>query len=283
VASIEDFGNHETSWCPGCGNFAILKAMKQAMSEEGLKPHQVLVVSGIGQAAKAPHYLNVNMFNGLHGRAFPVAGAAKIANDDLAVFIMSGDGCSYSEGGNHFLHAIRRNINVTMLVHDNQIYGLTQGQASPTSKQGTVTKAQPLGSASTALNPIALAVSMNAGFVARGFSGNIGHLTRLIREAHNHNGFALVDILQPCVSFNKVNTHAWYKDRCYELDNSYDPHDWDGAIQKSREWGEKIPLGIIYKKEGPSFADQIPNLQNGNLIDQRIKKKDLKEVFGSFV
>ena len=151
MASIEDFGNHETSWCPGCGNFGIIKAMKLALSEEGLEQQKVLIVSGIGQAAKAPHYLNVNMFNGLHGRALPVAGAAKIVNDDLSVFTMSGDGCSYSEGGNHFLHAVRRNIDITMLVHDNQIYGLTQGQASPTSEQGTVTKAQPLGSAIVSL------------------------------------------------------------------------------------------------------------------------------------
>jgi 2-oxoglutarate ferredoxin oxidoreductase subunit beta len=209
MVTIDDYGDYDTAWCPGCGNFSILKAVKEALAARQLEPHEVLFVSGIGQAAKAPHYLNANLFNGLHGRSLPVATGAKLANPRLNIIVESGDGCNYGEGGNHFLAAIRRNIDVTLLVHNNQVYGLTKGQASPTTEEGFVTKAQPEGVASAPFNPIAVDVAMRAGFVARGFTGTIDQLSEVIQRGIAYRGFALIDVLQPCVSFNKVNTFAW--------------------------------------------------------------------------
>ena len=214
MVDIKDYGEYKTAWCPGCGNFPLLKAVKTALVNRGIEPHQVLFVSGIGQAAKAPHYLRANVFNGLHGRAIPVATGAKLANPDLVVIAESGDGCVYGEGGNHFLSAIRRNINITLLVHNNQVYGLTKGQASPTSDQGFITKTTPYGAAPP-INPIALAIAIGASFVSRGFAGDIEHLTRLIKMGITHKGFALIDILQPCVTFNKNYTHEFFQKNIY--------------------------------------------------------------------
>jgi 2-oxoglutarate ferredoxin oxidoreductase subunit beta len=270
MVTIDDYGQYETAWCPGCGNFSILKAVKQALVASQLKPHEVLFVSGIGQAAKAPHYLNANLFNGLHGRSLPVATGAKLANPKLAVIVESGDGCNYGEGGNHFLAAIRRNIDVTLLVHNNQIYGLTKGQASPTTNEGVVTKAQPTGVASTPFKPVAVAVAMEAGFVARGFSGTTDHLAGLIQEAVAHRGFSLVDILQPCVSFNKVNTFAWYKERCAPLPETYDPSNWEAAMKVSMDWGDRIPTGIIYRNHRPPFQEHFSVLAEGPLVGRDV-------------
>ena len=258
MSTVEDFGEYETAWCPGCGNFAILKAVKQALVQKGLEPHEVLFVSGIGQAAKAPHYLNANLFDGLHGRALPVATGAKLANPSLVVIAESGDGCSYGEGGNHFLAAIRRNVNITLLAHDNQVYGLTKGQASPTSEPGFVTKAQPGGVRAIPFNPVAVAIAMHAGFVARGFSGMTDELADLIVAAVDHEGFSLVDILQPCVSFNKVNTFAWYKQRCRRVPDEHDPTDWEAAMKLAFEWGEHIPVGRLYVNDRPAFGGTTP-------------------------
>ncbi|MHB1000461.1 MAG: 2-oxoacid:ferredoxin oxidoreductase subunit beta [Armatimonadota bacterium] len=282
MVSLEDYGTYETAWCPGCGDFSILKALKQALVEEGLEPHQVMMVSGIGQAAKTPHYLNANVFNGLHGRAMPAATGIKLANPDLHVIVESGDGCSYGEGGNHFLAALRRNIDVTMLVHDNQVYGLTKGQASPTSQEGFVTKAQPEGVHSEQFNPIEIAVALKAGFVARGFSGNIDQLVGLIRQAMNHRGLSLIDILQPCVSFNKVNTFGWYKSRCYELPAEYDPTDWEAAMKTAGEWGDRIPTGVIYKNDRPAYGDYYPFLNQGALGNQDVDKSELAKIISSY-
>jgi 2-oxoglutarate ferredoxin oxidoreductase subunit beta len=282
MVSIEDYGSYETAWCPGCGNFSILDAVKRGLVASELEPHQILFVSGIGQAAKAPHYLNTNLFNGLHGRALPVATGAKLANPTLRVIAESGDGCNYGEGGNHFLAAIRRNIDLTLIVHDNQIYGLTKGQASPTTEEGFVTKAQPEGVASTPFNPIAVAVAMQASFVARGFSGMIDHLTGLIQQGLAHEGFALIDVLQPCVSFNKVNTFAWYKKRCYTLPDEYDATDWQAAMQVAMEWGDKIPLGIIYRNQRTSFEKRFSVLQHGPLVGQDTKLAELKKILEKF-
>jgi len=282
MVSIEDYGTYETAWCPGCGNFSILKAVKQALVASNLKPHQVLFVSGIGQAAKAPHYLNANLFNGLHGRSLPVATGAKLANPNLTVIVESGDGCNYGEGGNHFLAALRRNIDITMLVHNNQIYGLTKGQASPTSDEGMITKAQPQGVPSAAFNPISVAVAMHGGVVARGFAGMIDHLAELIQQGIAHPGFALVDILQPCVSFNHVNTFAWYKQRCYELPPDYDPTDWEAAIKKAQEWGDRIPVGVIYRNNRPRFEDHFPVLQHGPLGGQSVDQQRLIKIMHKY-
>lgn len=282
MVAIEDYGKYETAWCPGCGNFGILRAVKQALVASGLQPHQVLFVSGIGQAAKAPHYLNANVFNGLHGRSLPVATGAKLANPELRVIVESGDGCNYSEGGNHFLAAIRRNIDVTALVHNNQVYGLTKGQASPTSDKGFVTKAQPEGVFADPFNPIAVAVAMHGGFVARGFSGMIDHLADLIRQGIAHRGLALIDILQPCPSFNKVNTFAWYKERCYLLPVDHDPTNWEAAMRVAREWGDRIPLGVIYRNARPAFEENFSVLKEGPLVGRSLDKDTLMRIMEGF-
>jgi 2-oxoglutarate ferredoxin oxidoreductase subunit beta len=282
MVSIEDYGEFETAWCPGCGNFALLEGVKRGLVAAGLAPHRVLFVSGIGQAAKAPHYLNANVFDGLHGRALPVATGAKLANPELTVIIESGDGCCYGEGGNHFLAALRRNIDVTMIVHDNQIYGLTKGQASPTSEEGHVTKAQPHGALLERFNPIAVAVGMHAGFVARSFTGDVEHLAEMVRLATAHRGFALVDVLQPCVSFNRVNNFAWYKKRCYTLPAEYDPRDHGEAVKKAYEWGDRIPIGVIYVNDRPPFDKHFPVLKDGPLAGRDVDRAALAEVLERF-
>lgn len=282
MLDVTIYGNYETAWCPGCGNFRILPAVKKALAANNLAPHQVTFVSGIGQAAKAPHYLNANLFNGLHGRSLPVATGARLANHRQPVIVESGDGCTYGEGGNHFLAAIRRNVDLTLLVHNNQVYGLTKGQASPTSDSGFVTKAQPHGVAATPFNPIAIAVALQANFVARAFAGLEDHLVEMIKQALAHPGFALVDILQPCVSFNKVNTFAWYKSRCYLLPESYDPADWAAAMAKAHEWGDKIPLGVIYKNDRLPFEAHFPCLQETPLVRQPVDKAKFQEFLGHF-
>jgi len=281
--TIEDFGKYDTAWCPGCGNFAIQKAVRQALLQSNLAPQRVLFVSGIGQAAKAPHYLNANVFNGLHGRALPVATGARLANANLTVIVESGDGCMYGEGGNHFLAAIRRNINVTALVHDNQVYGLTKGQASPTSEEGFVTKAQPHGVHSAPFNPVAVAVAMGAGFVARGFSGLIDHLAGLIQRGIAHPGFAIVDILQPCVSFNAINTFKWYKERCTPLPADYDPRDWERAMKTATQWGAQIPIGVIYENPKPSFESHFPPCERGPMALQAVKIEQLKGIVTGYI
>ncbi len=278
MVTIDDYGDYETAWCPGCGNFSILKAVKQALVARELKPHEVLFVSGIGQAAKAPHYLNAHLFNGLHGRSLPVATGVKLANPGLTVIVESGDGCNYGEGGNHFLAAIRRNIDVTLIVHNNQVYGLTKGQASPTTAEGFVTKAQPEGVASASFNPITVAVAMQAGFVARGFAGMIDHLSELIQQGIVHRGLALIDVLQPCVSFNKVNTFAWYKERCEPVGPTYDPTDWEASMKVAGQWGDEIPIGIIYRNDRLPFEEHFSVLSQGPLVGREVDQAILKEI-----
>ena len=282
MATIEDFGTYETAWCPGCGNFELLEGVKNGIVLAGLEPHGVILVSGIGQAAKAPHYINANVFDGLHGRAVPAATGVKLANPKLTVIVESGDGCSYGEGGNHFLAAIRRNIDITLIVHDNQIYGLTKGQASPTSEEGHMTKAQPGGVILERFNPIAIAVAMHAGFVARSFSGMPNHVAEMVRLAIAHRGFSLIDVLQPCVSFNKINNFAWYKKRVYELPADYDPRDWNAAIERAEEWGERIPIGVIYTGDRPAFEDRVPGLKDGPLVGREVDRAELKRIIEEY-
>ncbi len=250
----------ETAWCPGCGNFAIREALAGALAEHCLESHQVLLVSGIGQAAKIPHYIRVNGFNGLHGRALSPAVGARVANHNLKVIVESGDGDSYGEGGNHFIHNIRRNPDIAHFVHDNQVYGLTKGQASPTSDPGMVTGVQVEGVTVSPLNPLSLALVMGAGFVARCFSGEKEHLKETMKEAINFSGYALIDILQPCPSFNKVNTRGWYKKRVY-FPEIEDPRDWSAAMDLSRQWGEQIPLGIFYNNPHRTFEESRAALE----------------------
>ncbi|MGM0508301.1 MAG: thiamine pyrophosphate-dependent enzyme [Fusobacteriota bacterium] len=275
-------GEQETAWCPGCGNFPLRKALVESLAEMDIKPSETVMFTGIGQAAKMPHYININGFNGLHGRALPPSIGMRVANHKMKVIVESGDGDTYGEGGNHILHNIRRNPNIAHFVHDNQIYGLTKGQASPTSGYEIKTGVQVNGITSEPFNPIKFAVAMRASFVARSFVGNKEHLKKMIKAAMEHRGYAIIDILQPCVSFNKINTYKWYKDRVYELDTNYDPTDFQGAIKKSEEWGDDIPIGIIYKEEKDIFLDKFPQLEDKPLIEKEYSKKKVKEIMNEF-
>ncbi len=284
MVTMSDYAGGKPAWCPGCGNFGILRALNKALVELKIEPHQVLMVSGIGQAGKLPHYTRGNIFNSLHGRPVPPAIGAKIANHNLTVIAISGDGDAYGEGGNHFIHAARRNHDITYLVHNNQVYGLTKGQASPTSDVGFVTKTTPYG-AINPVNPIALAIVSGASFVGRSFAGDIEHLSELIKKGITHKGFALIDILQPCPSFNHKNTFQWYRERVYKLENEdgYDPGDKKAALEKALEWGEKIPIGVIYRKELPVYEDQLPALRSGPLVTQKIDSRRAESLFAEFL
>jgi 2-oxoglutarate ferredoxin oxidoreductase subunit beta len=247
-----------------------------------LEPRQVLLVSGIGQAGKLPHYTRGNVFNSLHGRPVPPAIGAKIANSELVVIAISGDGDAYGEGGNHFIHAARRNHDITYLVHNNQVYGLTKGQASPTSDVGFVTKTTPYGAVSP-VNPIALAIVSGGSFVARGFAGDIDHLSNLIKKGIAHRGFALIDILQPCVSFNHKNTFQWYKERVYNLEEeSHDASDKKAALERALEWGDKIPIGVIYEENLPVYEDQLPALSRAPLVRHELDPLRVEALLNEF-
>jgi 2-oxoglutarate ferredoxin oxidoreductase subunit beta len=283
MVTVSDYAGLKPAWCPGCGNFGILNALNRTLIEMEIEPHQVLLVSGIGQAGKLPHYTRGNVFNSLHGRPVPPAIGAKIANPELIVIAVSGDGDAYGEGGNHFLHAARRNHDITYLVHNNQVYGLTKGQASPTSDVGFITKTTPYGAANP-VNPIALAMVSGASFVARGFAGDIDHLSNLIKKGVSHRGFALIDILQPCISFNHKNTFQWYQERVYKLeDEKYDPGDKKAALEKALIWGERIPIGIIYEENLPVYEDQLPALSEGPLVKQKIDPRRVEKLLVDFM
>jgi len=240
-----DMENIDIAWCTGCGNFGILKALKKALVEIALNPEKLVIVSGIGQAAKIPHYLKTNIFNGLHGRALPPATAIKAVNPDLTVIAESGDGDMYGEGGNHFIHTIRRNPDITNIIHNNMVYGLTKGQASPTSQSGFITPVQVNGTNSEPFNPIAVAISLDASFIARAFAGDYEQTKDIMKKAITHKGYSIVDILQLCVTFNKVNTYQWFKDHTYYLEDNYDPFDRTEAFKRAIE-KDKFPLGIFY-------------------------------------
>ncbi len=256
-AEIFDMGEIDIAWCPGCGNFPILKMLKQALAELEIEPTNLVLVSGIGQAAKIPHYFKTNVFNGLHGRALPPATAIKAVNPGLTVIAESGDGDMYGEGGNHFLHTIRRNPDITNIVHNNMVYGLTKGQASPTSQIGFKTPVQVNGVFLEPFNPLAVAIALDASFVARAFAGDVEQTKEIVKEAITHKGYALVDLLQPCVTFNKLNTYQWFKEHTYYLDDSHDQHDRNHAFKKAIE-SEKFPLGVFYvNTERTTFEENI--------------------------
>lgn len=252
------------------------------MVELGMEPYRLTVVSGIGQAAKLPHYMQCNTFNGLHGRTLPVATGIRLANHDMPVIAVAGDGDCYGEGGNHLMAAMRRNISVKLFVHNNQIYGLTKGQPSPTSSAGTVSKNVPFGVISEPFNPMSVAVALDCSFVARGFAGDTAHLKELMKEAMDHKGFALIDILQPCVTFNKINTYAWYKQRVYHVEPEYDPENRIAAFSKALEWGDRIPIGVIYRNQRQTYEERVPAISKKQLVKQTIDRSKIAGLLNEF-
>jgi 2-oxoglutarate ferredoxin oxidoreductase subunit beta len=280
---IFDMADVDIAWCPGCGDYAILTILKRTLAELDIEPTKLVMVSGIGQAAKIPHYLKAHVFNGLHGRALPAATAIKAVNPGLTVIAESGDGDMYGEGGNHFMHCIRRNPDITNIVHNNMVYGLTKGQASPTSQLGFRTPVQVNGVILEPFNPLAVAVALGASFVARGFAGDMEQTKDILKQAIAHRGYSLVDILQPCVSYNKINTYKWFKDNTYYLENTYDPHDRVMAFSKAIEH-EKLPLGILYlNSEKTSFEDNLSVHQKVRtpLYSREINVAKLQELVNS--
>lgn len=274
---------HEVQWCPGCGDFGILLAAKNAYANLGLKPENIVMVSGIGCSGKIPHYVKTYGFEGIHGRALPPAQAIKLVNHELEVVVFGGDGDGYGIGMGHFIHAMRRNMNLLYVVHNNQVYGLTKGQASPTTDVGAKTSSTPKGVIEDPVNPLTLALSSDATWIARGFAGDIKHLTWLIEQGIKHKGFALLDVFQPCVTYNKINTFQFFQQRVYKLeeDKTYNPHDKNAAFVRAQEWGDKIPIGVLYAVERPTYEEQLPQLQAGPLVKQPLKR-DISSLLQAF-
>ena len=260
--TVKDFkGKVDPDWCPGCGDFGVLTALKQALAELNLHPHQVMTISGIGCSSNLPGYLSTYGMHTLHGRALAVATGAQLANHDLKIIVTGGDGDGYGIGGNHFVHSMRRNVDLTYIVMNNQIYGLTTGQISPTSTKGMKTKSTPTGSAENPIFPVSLAIAAGATYVARGYTGQVKHLVDLIKGGIQHKGFALIDAFSPCVTFNLDNTHEFFKHRTKKLeDMGHDPTDFAAAIQKSYEWGDEIPIGLFWKRDDLPTLDQLEQI-----------------------
>ena len=258
-------GRIHPDWCPGCGDFSVLAALQTALFELGLQPHQVCIVSGIGCSSNLPGFINTYGMHTLHGRGLPVGAGLKLANHLLKVICVGGDGDGYGIGGNHFLHMMRRNIDLTYIVMDNQIYGLTTGQVSPTSTKGMKTKSTPQGSVENPINPIPLAMVGGATYVARAFSGKQKHMVEMLKGAIRHNGFALVDVFSPCLTYNKDNTYQFFNARVKILEEQgHDPSDFHKAIDRANEWGTEIPIGLFWRRTDlPTLEEQEPVLQTG--------------------
>lgn len=286
--TLNDYTTKEKpQWCPGCGDFAILMAVKTALAELGVEPHNAVIASGIGCSGKIPHYVGCYGFESLHGRSVPAASGIKLANHGLTVIAEGGDGDGYGIGTQHFMHIMRRNYDITYIVHDNQIYGLTTGQASPTTMKGMKSKSTPHGVIEIPFNPIATAITSGATYVARGFAGDAKHLAELIKGAITHKGFALVDVFQPCVTFNKMNTYQWFQPRVYKLEGSgHNPKDRDAALAKAFEQEktnyEKLPIGLFYKEERATYEEQLPQLNGKPLAEQDISNIDVSKAYEEF-
>ena len=280
AANVRDYASPiKPTWCPGCGDYGILSAVKQGLVQAELLPHQVLLVSGIGCGSKLPDYAHVNGFMTLHGRPLPIATGAKLANHGLKVITVHGDGDSMGLGMGHFIHTARRNLDITDLIQNNQIYGLTKGQYSPTSDPGFITSTSPDGAIEMAANPLALALTAGGTFIARGFAGDAKGLAVLIAKAVQHKGYSLVEVLQPCVTFNRKNTYDWYRERVYMLeDTDHDPTDRVAAFQKALEWGDRIPLGILYQTRLPTYDEQVPALRDGPVATRKAQKLTSAEI-----
>ena len=274
AVKVKDYASDvKPTWCPGCGDYGILAAVKQGLVQAGLAPHQVLFVSGIGCGSKLPDYATANGFMTLHGRSLPVATGARLANHGLSVITVHGDGDGMGLGMGHFIHTARRNLDIVDILQNNQIYGLTKGQYSPTSDPGFVTSTSRDGSIEMAANPLALALAAGATFLARGFAGDVKHLAGLVVMALEHRGYALLEVLQPCVTFNRKNTYDWYRERVYDLqETGHDPADRVAAFEKALEWGNRIPLGLLYRVRRPTYEEQMPVLGDGPLATRKVQK-----------
>lgn len=284
AVELKDFNTvAKPDWCLGCGDFGIQVAVKQALTNLQIEPHMVAVVAGIGCSSKLTHWVNTYGLHSLHGRPLPVATAVKFANPKLTVIADGGDGDGYGIGMGHFIHTIRRNVNITYLVHNNMVYGLTKGQAAPTSMKGYKSPSTPFGAIEEPVNPIALALATGATFVARGSAGDAIHLTKLIEEGIKHKGFALIDIFQPCVTFNKINTYAFFMKNCYKLENEagYDPSNFQMAMQKAFET-ERLPIGIFYKAERPTYEEQDPSYNPIPVTEIDISNIDIARPMGKY-
>jgi 2-oxoglutarate ferredoxin oxidoreductase subunit beta len=257
--TAKDFkGKVDPDWCPGCGDFSVLASLQQALAELGIAPHEAVVISGIGCSSNLPGYIGTYGMHTLHGRALAVATGVALANHNLKVIATGGDGDGYGIGGNHFVHTMRRNVDLTYIVMDNQIYGLTTGQCSPTSVKGMKTKSTPFGNVENPINPIPMAIVGGATYVARGFSGNQKHLVELIKGGIQHKGFALIDVFSPCVTYNKDNTYQWFRPRVKPLEDAgHDPTNFHAAMEQALKWGDEIPIGLFWKRTGVPSLDQL--------------------------
>lgn len=271
------------NWCSGCGNFGIWTAFKRAIVANGWDDSNTAIVAGIGCHGHIVNFTKITSFEGLHGRAIPVASGLKLANSALNVFVFSGDGDGLAEGGNHFIHAARRNQDLTYILHDNGLFSLTTGQTSPRTPHGTKTKSTPDGNLEYPLNPLQMALTAGATFLARCYSGDVDHVVEMITKANEHKGFAVVDILQPCVTFNHDYTHIYYQKNIYKLDDSYDRKDRRAAFDKCGEWGEgKIPVGVLFETEQSPYEDLVPQIAKEPLVSKPVKIRDISGLLERF-
>lgn len=268
-------------WCPGCGDFAILSALKSALFELQFEPQDTILVPGIGCSSKMMSAIDVYGLHTIHGRAIPVATGVKVANHKLNVITFGGDGDMLGIGGNHFIHACRRNANLTLILPNNQTYGLTTGQTSPTSDMGYRTKTSPKGNVDQPLRPTVLALAGNATFVARTSSAKKGHMQKIIEEALKHKGMAVVEVMQFCITFNRINTPDYYEPRLYDLqETDHDTSNYEDALVKSSEWGDKIPYGIFYQEAKPTYEEVYDQLKDKSLVEKRpLQPRDVSKIF----
>ncbi len=289
MATVNDFTPKEQpQWCPGCGNFGIMLALRNALVKVGAETHNTVVVSGVGCSGKDAHYVRTYGYEGLHGRALPLATGIKLANSRLRVIAMGGDGDGYGIGLNHFVQTCRRNIGLTYIVHDNAIYGLTTGQTSPTSMKGMKTKSTPHGVLEEPIHPLALAITSDATFVARTYTGNIPHMIEVFTQALAHKGFALVDVLQICPSWNKVNTPEWFKTRIYDLNKEgHDVADkikaYEKALEDVHSGYERVPIGIFYKVDKPTYEDGLPQRKEKEVFEHDISAINMEKTLAKFI
>lgn len=272
------------TWCPGCGDFLILSTIKNVISELQLAQEDTVIVTGIGCGSKTNHFVRTYGFEGLHGRGLAVATGVKLANNKLNVLVVIGDGDCYGIGGNHFMHSMRRNLDITLVVQNNEVYGLTKGQTSPTSEKGFKTNSTPNGVLEEPVSPITWAIAAGATYVARGYAMDIMHLKKLIADGIRHKGFSIIDVFQPCPTYNRIQTPDWFKQRIFKLEETgYEPNNKIAAIQMGEMWGDKIPIGLFYQETGkPTYEDGTPQIAETPLAKQDISNIDVAPLLTRF-